>query len=112
MHIRIKRVKSSTLKTENKKHAVLTQFIGGEKSLDLPEPEVQVLDGGDEGALAVGLLQLHGLLAGLLGEELPLLSDALQAVLHRLLATRALLPISGKRWAVRENPTKQCFGSA
>ena len=40
----------------------------------------------------VGLLELHGLLAGLLGEELPLLGDALQAVLHRLLATRALLP--------------------
>ena len=58
----------------------------------LSEPEVEILDGCDEGALAVGLLQLHRLLAGLLGEELPLLCDALQTVLHRLLATAALLP--------------------
>jgi len=56
----------------------------------------------------VGLLELHGLLAGLLGEELPLLGDALQAVLHRLLATRALLPATNThtnaRW--KENLAK------
>ncbi len=106
------------------KESGLTQLVGGEESLDLPEPEVQVLDGGDEGALPVGLLQLHGLLAGLLGEQLPLLGNTLQPVLHRLLATRALAPTGPQeKEGVLKTPGEhklefymqtvpyQCFGS-
>ena len=59
---------------------VLAVIVRVQERLDLAEPEVQILDGGDEGPLSVGLLQLHRLLRRLLGQNLPLLRDGLQAV--------------------------------
>ena len=52
---------------------VLAMVIRVEKGLDLSKPEVEILDGCDEGPLTVGLFQLQGLLGGLVGQDLPLL---------------------------------------
>ncbi len=52
---------------------VLAMVVRVEKGLNLSEPEVEILDGRDEGPLTVGLFQLQGLLGCLVGQDLPLL---------------------------------------
>ena len=76
---------------------VLAVVVSVEKRLDLAQPEVQILDGCNEGPLPVGLLQLHRLLRGLLGQNLPLLGDGLQAVDDGLLRAGALLAVDLER---------------
>ena len=68
---------------------VLAVVIRVEKGLDLSKPEVEILDGGDEGPLTVGFFQLQGLLGGLVGQYLPLLGAGLQTVDNGLLRSGA-----------------------
>ena len=72
---------------------ILSNLVSGQNALNLAEPKVEILDCCNEGSLPVCLLQLHRLLAGLLGEQLPLLSNGLQPVLHGFFTSRALLPV-------------------
>ena len=75
---------------------VLAVIVRVQQGLDFAQPKVEILDGGDEGPLSVGLLQLHRLFRGLVGQDLPLLGDRLEAVNDGLFGSATLLSVNLK----------------
>jgi hypothetical protein len=75
---------------------VLAVIVRVQQRLDLAQPKVQILDGGDEGPLPVGLLQFHRLLRRLVRQDLPLLGDRLESVNDGLFGSGTLLAVNLK----------------
>merc|ERR1719341_184247 len=73
---------------------ILSNFISGENTFNLTQPEIKIFNCSNESSLPVGFLQFHGLLTGLLSEKFPLLSNRFQSVLDSFFTATALLPVN------------------